>query len=240
MKAGKLVYVIDDEADICKLVANELARYGHQTQTFRTGGQALYALKKQQPDICIIDLGLPDIDGLSLVKQLMHNNSMGIIILSGRDSPTDKVVGLELGADDYISKPFDPRELVARTNSILRRLDKMAAVLSDAPQTQQARFDQWTFHINTLTLAHAQGHCEILSAAEAGLLMTLLRAPRQILSRDQLMQERDLAFDRCIDVRMSRIRKKLEEDPKNPRLIKTVYGIGYMLTTEVVWQNAPS
>ena len=237
MKAGKLVYVIDDEADICKLVTHELARYGHQTQTFRTGGQALYALKKQPPDICIIDLGLPDMDGLTLVKQLMNNNSMGIIILSGRDSLTDKVLGLELGADDYISKPFDPRELVARTNSILRRLDKMAAILTESPQAQQASFDHWAFQVSTLTLSHDDGHCEILSAAEAGLLMTLLRAPRQILSRDQLMQERDTAFDRCIDVRMSRIRKKLEEDPKNPRIIKTVYGIGYMLTTDVVWQS---
>ncbi|TXH68262.1 MAG: response regulator transcription factor [Thiothrix sp.] len=238
MKAGKLIYVIDDEADICKLVANELARYGHQPQTFRTGGQALYALKKQQPDICIIDLGLPDMDGLMLVKQLMHNNSMGIIILSGRDSLTDKVLGLELGADDYISKPFDPRELVARTNSILRRLDKMAAVLNESPQAQQARFDHWTFYVSTLRLSHENGRCEILSAAEAGLLMALLRAPGQILSRDQLMQERDTAFDRCIDVRMSRIRKKLEADPKNPRIIKTVYGIGYMLTTDVVWHSA--
>lgn len=237
MKVGKLVYVIDDEADICKLVTNELARYGHQTQTFRTGSQALYALKKQAPDICIIDLGLPDMDGLNLVKQLMNNNSMGIIILSGRDSLTDKVLGLELGADDYMSKPFDPRELVARTNSILRRLDKMAAVLNENPQAQQASFDHWTFHISTLTLSHEKGYCEILSAAEAGLLIALLRAPRQILSRDQLMQERDTAFDRCIDVRMSRIRKKLEEDPKNPRIIKTVYGIGYMLTTDVVWQS---
>ena len=238
MKTGKLVYVIDDEADICKLVANELARYGHQTQTFRTGAQALYALKKQPPDICIIDLGLPDMDGLNLVKQLMNNNSMGIIILSGRNSLTDKVLGLELGADDYISKPFDPRELVARTNSILRRLDKMAAVLHETPQAQHACFDDWTFQVSTLTLAHEQGYCEVLSAAEAGLLMTLLRAPRQILSREQLMQERDTAFDRCIDVRMSRIRKKLEADPKNPRIIKTVYGIGYMLTTDVVWHSS--
>lgn len=237
MKAKKLVYVIDDEADVCQLVANELARYAHQVQTFHTGEQALAALKQQQPDLCIIDLGLPDMDGLSLVKQLMHNNSMGIIILSGRDSLTDKVLGLELGADDYISKPFDPRELVARTKSTLRRLDKMAAVLHENPQAQQARFDQWTFQVSTLTLIHQHGHTEVLSAAEAGLLMTLLRSPRQILSREQLMQERDHAFDRCIDVRMSRIRKKLEEDHKNPRLIKTVYGIGYMLTAEVTWQT---
>jgi DNA-binding response OmpR family regulator len=111
----------------------------------------------------------------------------------------------------------------------------MAAILNDSPQAQQASFDAWTFHVSTLTLAHEQGHCEVLSAAEAGLLITLLRAPRQILSREQLMQDRDAAFDRCIDVRMSRIRKKLEADPKNPRLIKTVYGIGYMLTTDVIW-----
>ncbi len=236
MKSGKLIYVVDDEADICKLVCQELARYGHNAQYFRTGSQALYALKQHKPDLCIVDLGLPDMDGLTLVRQLLDGGATGIIILSGRDSLTDKVLGLELGADDYISKPFDPRELVARTNSVLRRIEKITAVNhNDRPQ-RKAQFGNWLFDPSTLTLSTLGGISETLSTAEAELLISLLKAPKQILSREQLLKERDTGFDRSIDVRMSRIRKKLETDPASARLIKTVYGAGYMLTADVVWQ----
>ncbi|MEZ5478539.1 MAG: response regulator transcription factor [Thiolinea sp.] len=237
MKTGKLIYVIEDEADISRLVCEELERYGHQTRAFRTGTQALYVLKQQLPDVCIVDLGLPDMDGLVLVRQLMQDCETGVIILSGRDSSTDKVLGLEFGADDYITKPFDPRELVARTNSFLRRMDKMINTTA-SPPTQQARFGEWTFDPATLSIHHAEGACESLSAAEAQLLTSLLQSPRQVLSREQLMTNRQNAFDRCIDVRMSRIRRKLEQNPKQPQLIKTVYGVGYMLMAEVKWQAA--
>lgn len=237
MTTCKLVYVVDDEADICKLVCAELERYGYRAQAFRTGALAFHALKQQIPDVCIVDLGLPDMDGLVLVRHLMEHHDTGVIILSGRGSTIDKVLGLELGADDYISKPFDPRELVARTHSILRRMEKMArALINPDPVLRQARFDAWTFDPSTLTLSHADGHREVLSAAETGLLLKLLESPRQVLSRDQLMKERDDAFDRCIDVRMSRIRKKLELNTQAPRLIKTVYGVGYMFMPEVTWQ----
>ncbi len=236
MKSGKLIYVIDDETDICKLVCQELTRYGHTAHYFRTGSQALYALKQQKPDLCIVDLGLPDMDGLTLVRQLLDGGATGIIILSGRDSLTDKVLGLELGADDYISKPFDPRELVARTNSVLRRLEKISAVNSNDRPQRKAQFGNWSFDPSTLTLASNDGINETLSTAEAELLISLLKAPKQILSREQLLKERDTGFDRSIDVRMSRIRKKLEADPASARLIKTVYGAGYMLTADVVWQ----
>ncbi len=237
MKPGKLIYVVDDETDICRLVCAELHNYGYTTRVFHTGTQAQYALKQQKPDLVILDLGLPDMDGLGLLRQLGDNCETGIIILSGRNSLPDRVLGLELGADDYISKPFDPRELLARASSVLRRMEKMAAhQLSDRPR-KQAHFGGWNFDPATLTISGEDGSQEVLSTAEAELLLSLLKSPKQILSREQLLPTRnDSSFDRCIDVRMSRIRKKLETDPKTPRLIKTVYGAGYMLTADVDWR----
>lgn len=238
MNTGKRVYVVEDDADICQLACTELERYGYETRSFRTGTQAMYALKKQRPQVCIIDLGLPDMDGLGLVRELVDAGDIGIIILSGRDNTTDKVLGLEFGADDYVSKPFDPRELVARTNSIVRRMEK--GVLSpthDDSVTRQAVFAGWTFHQTTLTLIHQEGHSETLSAAEADLLLSLLQSPRQVLSRDKLMKGRDTNFDRCIDVRISRIRKKLQTVSGGDCLIKTIYGAGYMFMPEVHWQD---
>lgn len=249
MMTDKQVYIIDDEADICQLACSELERYGYQTRAFRTGTQALYALKKHPPAICIVDLGLPDMDGLVLVRELVAVCDIGIIILSGRDNTTDKVLGLELGADDYISKPFDPRELVARTNSVLRRMEKgLHAQTHHPPTTQQASFADWVFDPATLTLSHTQGHTETLSAAETNLLLSLLKSPRQVLSRDTLMKGRDSTFDRCIDVRISRIRKKLQYNGADSQpsdhtgnaddLIKTIYGAGYMFMPEVHWRAA--
>lgn len=228
-----LIYVIDDEADICDLVCQELERYNFTTQSFTTGEQALIAIKKQLPTLCIIDLGLPDMDGLSLVKQLFDDKKIGVIILSGRNSLPDKVLGLELGADDYIGKPFDPRELVARVKSIIRRI-----VVNELPTKtlHTACFGDWTFAQSTLTLANNKGDSFMLSAAETEILMVLLNAPRQILSRERLLSEDATSFDRSIDVRMSRLRKKIEDDHKNPKIIKTVYGAGYIFTLDVTWQ----
>ncbi len=238
MKSDKLIYVIDDERDICDLVSMELERFGYSAEAFHTGAQASHAIRRRQPDLCIVDLGLPDMDGLALVRELCEAHKIGVVILSGRGSLPDRVLGLELGADDYITKPFDPRELVARVNSLLRRLEQVKKQ-PEASSRRRATFADWTFDLATLTLTSSRGGSEVLSSAEAELLGVLLQAPKQILSRDQLMGEimgRDASpYDRSIDVRMSRIRRKIEEDPKNPRIIKTVYGAGYMLATEVEW-----
>lgn len=241
MTRSTLIYLIEDDADIVALVTQELERFGHKVKAFRTGNQAEAALRQQQPDVCIVDLGLPDMDGLSLVRDLTSRDSIGVMILSGRDSLPDRVLGLELGADDYVSKPFDPRELVARVNSIIRRLNKNTRPAPHVPEAdglhQQARFDRWAYQPATLTLCCDQGEETVLSAGEAELLMQLLRHPKVILSREQLLKDQDEAFDRSIDVRMSRIRKKIEQNPRSPRLIKTIYGMGYMLTTEVEWSS---
>jgi DNA-binding response OmpR family regulator len=236
-----LIYLVEDDADITELVRGELNRYGHQVRCFRTGAQLTNALRQQPPRVCIVDLGLPDIDGLELVRHLTTREDVGVIIISGRDSLPDRVLGLELGADDYISKPFDPRELVARTNSIVRRLEKNARLQTstfrpDKDSPSVACFANWQLDCATLTLRKDNGTEFVLSAGEMDLLVRLLKYPRQILSRDQLLKHHDEAFDRSIDVRMSRIRKKIEDDPKSPRLIKTIYGMGYMLTSDVQWR----
>lgn len=144
-------------------------------------------------------------------------------------------MGLEYGADDYLSKPFDPRELVARVNSLFRRLQQIETAGQHGDH-RVALFADWQYDPNTLILEHrVRGNCLALSVSEANLLNTLLLAPRQILSRDQLLHSQADSFDRSIDVRMSRIRKKIEADPRHPSIIKTVYGAGYMLTCEVRW-----
>lgn len=238
---NKLIYVIEDERDIADLVCNELQQFSYDTESFRTAAQALQAIRCRKPALCIVDLGLPDMDGLSLVRELQEKHQLGVMILTGRGSLPDRVLGLELGADDYITKPFDPRELVARVNSLVRRLDQIGRS-SSAPVNKLAYFGDWCFDPATLALTHSGGETDSLSSAESELLMLLLRSPQQILSRDQLMGNlvgRDaIPYERSIDVRMSRIRKKLEMDPKKPMLIKTVYGVGYLLSVPVEWRES--
>lgn len=234
MSRSDLIYVVDDEKDICDLVCTELEYYGFDMRAFHTGAQALQAINRQAPKLCIVDLGLPDMDGLALVKELCDSANIGVLILSGRGSLPDRVLGLELGADDYITKPFEPRELVARVHSLLRRINKDESPAQSCA-VKKARFADWIFNPSTLTLQRDSGEELTLSTAEADLLGTLLRAPQQILSRDRLLGEQAIPYDRSIDSRMSRLRKKLEADPKDPRIIKTVYGAGYMLSTPVEW-----
>ncbi|WP_232846543.1 response regulator transcription factor [Amphritea pacifica] len=233
MNNNKMIYVIDDEKDICQMVSLELEQFGYSVRSFTTGAQACHAIRTRPPALCIIDLGLPDMDGMELVKQLCDKHSVGVMILSGRNSVPDKVLGLELGADDYIVKPFIPRELVARVNSLVRRLENSGP--DPKTETRTAQFANLRYDPKTLTLITGDGKQSELSSAEHVLLIRLLKAPKTILSRDQLMGETTGPFDRSIDVRMSRVRKKIEQDPKNPEIIKTIYGVGYILTTDVSW-----
>ncbi len=238
VSSNKLIYVVEDERDIATLVCKELEIFGYEASSFCTGAQATQAIRRRTPALCIVDLGLPDMDGLALVRELCEKHQVGVMILTGRGSLPDRVLGLELGADDYMIKPFDPRALVARVNSLLRRLDKIGQPDS-AQLSKLAKFGDWCFDPSTLTLSHQDGRTDTLSSAESELLMLFLRAPQQILNRDRLMGDlmgRDsIPYERSIDVRMSRIRKKLEQDPKKPLLIKTVYGVGYLLSVPVAW-----
>ncbi len=230
-----LVYVIEDEHDIGELICTALHDFRYSTVHFPTGETALLHLKTRLPDICIVDLNLPDMDGMELVKQL-DIEDIGVIIISGRDAITDRVLGLEFGADDYLTKPFEPRELIARVQSLLRRLRRKKSM--DASSSKQACFTDWVFKPESLTLQCEHGgriNEQTLSRAEGEILLSLLKHPFQILSRDQLLGDNSQPYDRSIDVRMSRLRKKIEPDPQNPVLIKTVYGAGYMLACDVTW-----
>jgi len=238
MTRRKRLYLIEDDADIRRLVNDVLSGYGYDVTAFGSGGEARQAIHRDPPDLCLVDLGLPDMDGLTLVRELWEDVRFGVIILSGRGGVSDRVLGLELGADDYIVKPFEPRELVARVNSVLRRRDQLAQA-ADPGRPAQAIFADWCFDVGNLTLTANDGRQESLTAAEAALLMVLLRSPKRVLSREQLQaadtDRDDIPFDRAIDVRISRIRKKIEDDVKSPRLIKTVYGAGYLFSADVSW-----
>ena len=230
-----VIFVLEDEPDIARLICASLTEYGFRCEHLRTGREFLARAHSASPDLCIVDLGLPDMDGMQVVRELQDGTPCAVLILTGRNELTDRVLGLELGADDYIVKPFEPRELVARVRSILRRYQR-AAIPEAVSERSSAHFAGWVFDSSRHALTAPDGRELSLSAAEAGLLATLLRRPNKILSREQLLGERDVdPFDRSIDVRISRLRRKLDDDPQNPRLIKTVYGAGYLFSAQVEW-----
>jgi two-component system OmpR family response regulator len=233
--SGELIFVVDDDIGVAQLVVRTLESFQFQVRRFSEGKSALHHVRAEHPALCIVDLGLPDMDGIELVRQIGQLSSCGVLILTGRDHPVDRVMGLELGGDDYVVKPFDPRELVARIRSILRRRQPPDAV-ADGQRRRHARFLNWTWDCAANTLRAPDGVEHVLGNAESRVLKVFLERPHQILTREQLLGQHDLSpLDRSIDVRISRIRRKLEADPQNPKIIKTVYGAGYMFTAAVTW-----
>ena len=231
-EAGKLIAIVEDDPDVARTIEQVLGDFGFRTVWCRNAGELLRRLRQTAPDLCIVDLGLPDMDGLEVMQRVRAQSPCGILILTGRAHVSDRVMGLELGADDYVLKPFEPRELVARVRSILRRREQLADESS-----QLAEFAGWSFNLGNNTLQGGDGEEHVLSTAEADLLRVFVRNPNRILQREQLMGKRDLQpTDRSIDVRISRLRRKLEPDPQNPALIKTVYGAGYLFLATVNWR----
>lgn len=232
------IVVVEDNIDVAQAVIRSLATAGYESMHFVRGQELKRYLDKQTPALCIIDLGLPDGDGLDLVRMLQTYRDVAIVILTGRGDATDRVIGLEVGADDYIVKPFEPRELVARVKAVLRRtrLKDTSAALE---AVRKARFQNWTYSLDIHSLTSADGKTVTISAAEARLLCVFLNAPKRILSREQLLEatssEEISAFDRAIDVRVSRLRRKIEANSEDPQIIKTVYGAGYLFTASVEW-----
>ena len=231
---GKLIAIVEDDPDVARIIEQVLRDFSLRTVWYRSAGDLLRRLRNLSPDLCIIDLGLPDMDGLEAMQRVRSQSTCGILILTGRAHVSDRVMGLELGADDYVLKPFEPRELVARVRSILRRRESTAV-----PTTRQiAEFSGWRFNIGNNTLHAPSGEEHLLSTAEADLLKVFVHNPNRILQREKLMGTRDLApTDRAIDVRISRLRRKLEPDPQSPALIKTVYGAGYLFLATVTWPD---
>ncbi len=228
-----LIFVVEDDAAISQLVVTALHEYGFATEAFRSGGALLRRLPTARPALCVVDLGLPDMDGIDLLSQIGALSGCGVLILTGRGHMVDRVMGLELGADDYMVKPFEPRELVARVRSILRRHSGTAVAVK---QRRHASFFGWSLDCAANILRAPDGTEHLLGSAETQVLRAFLERPHQILTREQLVGQRELsASDRSIDVRISRLRRKLEGDPQNPQLIKTVYGAGYMFAAAVSW-----
>ena len=231
-----LVYVVEDDAAISRLVVVALQEFGFATEAFRSGGAVLRRLPTGRPDLCVVDLGLPDMDGIDLVRQISMLCGSGVLILTGRGHTADRVIGLELGADDYMVKPFEPRELVARVRSILRRRGAGSGSGGAPGQRRHASFLGWSLDCAANILRAADGSEHLLGTAETQVLRAFVERPHQILTREQLIGQRDLSpLDRSIDVRISRLRRKLESDPQNPKIIKTVYGAGYLFSASVSW-----
>jgi two-component system OmpR family response regulator len=231
--SAPMIAILDDEPQIRQMLSEALGEAGFRTATFARATEFEAALARTAPDVCLVDLGLPDRDGLALVHRLALESGAAIIIISGRAQVQDRVTGLELGADDYIIKPFDPAEVVARIRARLRRGQS-------APQSgNTAHFNGWTAHFDSYILEDETGAETPFSHAEGEVLRLFLERPKRLISR-AVMQESlggaaGESFDRAMDVRISRLRTKLREDPKNPRLIKTIYGAGYIFLGDVSW-----
>ncbi len=234
-KPGSLIHVVEDDPAIARQIADTLARFDYRAEIFATGSEFLRHLAVEAPSLCILDLGLPDLDGMEVLQRMRKHHRCGVLIVTGRSDTYDRVMGLELGADDYVTKPFESRELIARVRSILRRYTPQSFEPGH-PEITVAHFAGWQFETRTYRLVSPDGHEDTLGLAEAQLLMTLLERPNQILSREQLLAGRDVAaLDRSIDLRVSRLRRRLEENPQHAKLIKTVYGAGYLFSAVVSW-----
>ncbi|ENO75643.1 MULTISPECIES: response regulator transcription factor [Thauera] len=234
-KAQALIHVVEDDEGVARLIAGTLERFGFRHAVFSSGGDFLRQLRVQQPDLAILDLGLPDMDGMEVLQQLRSRYRFGLLIATGREDTHDRVMGLELGADDYVVKPFEPRELIARVRSILRRYQPEPP--DEGGGQRVASFAGWRFECATHRLVSPDGVEDTLSLAESQLLIAFLERPNQILSREQLLSGRDVsALDRSIDLRVSRLRKRFEQGGHSGKFIKTVYGAGYLLATPVSWR----
>ena len=232
---------LDDEVDITLLLAGYLQSHGFRVTQLHNGAALIDMMRDDPPALVLLDLGLPGEDGFGIARQLREHWRCGLVIVTGRGDAVDKVVGLEVGADDYVTKPFDLRELLARIKAVLRRLaPPPAPVLSAAPPTaarSRLRFAGWLLDVDARRLINDQGQDVALTSGEFDLLCTFAQHPGRVLSRDFLLEAtrgREAApFDRTIDVQVGRLRRKMEADPRAPTLIVTERGAGYVFKAAV-------
>ena len=222
----KTILVVDDEPKIVQLVRDYLERAGFRALTASNGKTALTVAHSEKPDLIVLDLGLPEMDGLDVTRTLRKDSNVPIIILTARSEETDKLIGLELGADDYITKPFSPKELVARIRVVFRRIENYA----DA-STEIIRAADLTLDLPRMRVTAADREVEALTPTEFELLAAMARHPGRVFTRAQLLNAvHGVAFEsyeRAIDAHVKNIRRKIEPQPSEPRYILTVYGVGY-------------
>jgi len=229
------ILVVDDEADIRAMLSEYLTGHGYTVTAVANGDAMRSAVKQQKPQVVLLDVNLPGEDGLSLARWLRSEMDVAIIMVSGAGETVDRIVGLEVGADDYVSKPFDPRELLARIKSVTRRYKGKSGeteTTAAGNDPEVISFAGYRLNLATHQLSDPQGQEVPLTSMEFDLLRVFAQRPNRVLSRDQLLQltqNRDWdPYDRSIDIRITRIRRKIEANPNQPRLIKTVRGSGYM------------
>ena len=236
MDTPNKILIVDDDREIRSLLADYLNNNGYSTITAADGVAMASALDDNKIDLVVLDLNMPGDDGLTLCRNLRAKSAMPVIMLTARSEPLDRIIGLEMGADDYLPKPFEPRELLARIRSVLRRTHS-SAHNGTGDAAQKLRFGDWTLDVTARHLLSPQGLIIALSGAEFRMLMIFLDHPNRVLNRDQLlniMHGRDAdPFDRSIDIQISRLRQKLGEDARSPQIIKTVRNGGYVLAVTV-------
>ena len=219
------ILIVDDEPKIVRLVADYLADAGFAVSTARSGDEALMRVRTEAPDLVVLDLGLPGLDGLDVTRALRRNGELPIIMLTARDDETDRIIGLELGADDYVTKPFSPRELVARVRAVLRRH-------AGGGEREQLRSGDLRLDVPRMRVTRGDEAVE-LTATEFALLAAMARQPGRVFTRSQLLDAIHgvafEAYERAIDAHVKNIRRKLEPEPRSPRYLLTVHGVGYRL-----------
>jgi two-component system, OmpR family, response regulator len=237
MQGGPHILIVDDHREIRDLVSRALTKEGFRISSAADGRAMTKVLANSRIDLILLDLMLPGEDGLSLCRTLRSESNIPIIMLTAKGDEIDRVIGLEMGADDYLPKPFGSRELIARIKAVLRRSRDKAAQPNVDRRPKRYRFDRWQLDTSTRELLRNDGVTVPLSTGEYDLLIAMVERPQHVLSRDQLL---DLArgraanaIDRSIDTQVSRLRKKLELDPTDPKIIKTVWGGGYTFTPAV-------
>ena len=240
MKIAPHILIVDDHREIRELVSRALTKEGFRVSTAADGQAMRKILSDSRIDLILLDLMLPSEDGLSLCRALRAKSNIPIIMLTAKGEEVDRVIGLEMGADDYLPKPFGSRELIARIKAVLRRSRETISKETSEQRPKSYQFDRWALDTGSRALLRDDGVSVPLSTGEYDLLIALVERPQRVLNRDQLL---DLArgrsaagLDRSIDTQVSRLRKKLERDPSDPKIIKTVWGGGYMFTPAVTRQ----
>lgn len=230
------IAIVDDHRDIRDLVGKFLGRHGYRTSIAENAAACRRLVERNAIDLVVLDIMMPGEDGLSLCRYLRETTDVPVIMLTALVEETDRIVGLELGADDYLTKPFNPRELLARIKAVLRRVQSLPPQRGQV-KAKEVRFDRWSLNVGRRELTDQDGLVVPLSTAEFRLLNVFLDHAGLVLSRDQLLDltvgRSSEPFDRAIDNQVSRLRKKIESDPKSPALIKTHWGGGYSFSSEV-------